>query len=110
MALQLERLREFAVLRACGATTADTSRMILLQTTMLGLFAGLLAIPLGLMISLILVHVINLRSFGWSMQYLLTPSILLEALLLALFAALLAGIYPALHTRRLPIAQALREE
>jgi len=110
MALQLERLREFAILRASGATIADISRMILLQTAMLGLFSGLLAIPLGLVISRVLVDVINLRSFGWSMQYLVTPSILLEALLLALIAALLAGIYPALHTRRLPIAQALREE
>jgi len=110
MALQLERQREFAILRASGATTADTSRMILLQTAMLGLFSGALAIPLGLIISRILVEVINLRFFGWSMQYLITPSILLESMLLALFAALLAGIFPALHMRRLPIAQALREE
>ena len=68
MALQLEKTREFALLRATGVTPAEITRMILGQTLLIGLFAGLLALPLGYMMSTLLIEVINVRSFGWTMQ------------------------------------------
>lgn len=84
--------------------------MILTQTAAMGLAAGLLALPLGLMMAEVLIDVINRRSFGWSMQHLVPGGVLLQAVILALVAALLAGIHPILRIRRVSPALALREE
>ncbi len=110
MLLQLERLRELAVLRATGMTGGGVARLTLLQSGCMGLLAGLLALPLGVVMSAVLVHVINLRAFGWSMDWILPWPVFAEALLLALLAALLAGCYPAWRAARVQPAQALREE
>jgi putative ABC transport system permease protein len=110
MALQLERAREFAVLRATGLTPGQLWGLVSLQTGLLGLLAGLFALPLGVGLAAILVYVINQRSFGWTLQLAVTPSVLMQALLLALVAAALAGLYPAWRMARANPALALREE
>jgi putative ABC transport system permease protein len=110
MALALERARELAVLRAIGLTPGQLARLVTLQTSLMGMCAGLLSIPLGIGLSLILVQVINKRSFGWTLALDLSPLVLLEALALAMVAALLAGIYPAWKMSRSNPAEALREE
>ncbi len=110
MALQLERARDHAVLRALGLTPRQLVALGALETGAMGLFAGLLALPLGWLLAELLIHVVNLRSFGWSMDSLLPPGILLEAVGLAVGAALLAGLYPALRMMRAQPAHALREE
>lgn len=101
MALFLEKGREFAVLRATGMTPGQLQRLVLSQAALVGLLAGLLSIPLGWVLSEILIEVINRRSFGWTMQRHFFPAIPLEALLLSIVAALLAAIYP---TRRIATA------
>ncbi len=110
MALQLEHAREYGVMRATGMTARQLTLFAVIQTGLMGLVAGLLALPIGLLLSLVLTHVINLRSFGWSMQFAPQPSQFVEALLVALAAALLAGLYPALLLRRLKPAESLRRE
>lgn len=110
MALLLERGREFATLRATGMTPTQIIKLILGQTALMGLFAGVLSLPLGLLMSDVLIDVINKRSFGWSMQHFLPWSVFSDALLLAIVAALLAGIYPAYKSATISPARALREE
>lgn len=110
MALQLERAREFGVLRATGFTPAQVWGMVTAQTGLMGLVAGLLALPVGIGLALILVLVINRRSFGWTLQIDVSPEVLAQAVVMAVVAALLAGVYPALRLARTPPAQALREE
>jgi putative ABC transport system permease protein len=110
MALQLERARELGVLRANGLTPAQLWGMVLAQTSLMGLTAGLLAAPLGLVLALVLVYVINKRSFGWTLDLALDPALFVQALLVALVAAVLAGLYPALKMSRTSPALALREE
>tara|TARA_R110000824_G_scaffold336_1_gene1821 strand:+ start:245816 stop:248338 length:2523 start_codon:yes stop_codon:yes gene_type:complete len=110
MALLLERGREFATLRATGMTPTQIIKLILGQTALMGLFAGLLSLPLGLLMSDVLIDVINKRSFGWSMQHFLPWSVFSDALMLAIVAALLAGIYPAWKSATISPARALREE
>ncbi|RFA29993.1 hypothetical protein CAI21_08325 [Alkalilimnicola ehrlichii] len=110
LALALERGREFAVLRATGFTPRQVGVLVTLQTGVLGLIAGLLAIPLGLAMAAALILVINQRSFGWSMLISVNGGELLQALALALVSALLAGAYPAWRLARSVPAQALREE
>jgi putative ABC transport system permease protein len=80
------------------------------QTGLLGLVAGLLALPLGLALAAVLTLVINRRAFGWSLDLVVDPLLLAQALLLALVAALLAGAYPAWRMARTPPALALRAD
>jgi putative ABC transport system permease protein len=77
---------------------------------LLGLLAGLFAMPLGIGLAAILVYVINQRSFGWTLQLAVTPGVLGQAMLLAMVAAALAGLYPAWRMARANPALALREE
>lgn len=110
MALQLERAKEIAVLRATGVTPGEVARIITIQTGAMGLLAGLMAIPTGLVLSQVLIHVINKRSFGWSMESLVNINELSAAIFLAVSAALLAAIYPSWRMTRTSPARALREE
>jgi len=108
--LQFEKKRELGILRALGLTGGQLRQMIFLETGLMGLVAGLLAIPTGYALSLILVYVINRRSFGWTLQMLVEPSVLLQGVLIALVAALLAAIYPAIRLSRIPAAEEIRYE
>jgi putative ABC transport system permease protein len=109
-ALQLERVRETAVLRAVGWVPRQLRALVLAQTGLLGLAAGIFAMPLGIALAGLLVFVINRRAFGWTMSFEISAGELLQGVLLALVAALLAGVYPAWRTSRRPVAQDLREE
>ncbi len=110
MAIQLENKREYGVLRATGLTPAQLWAMVTSQTGLVGFIAGTLAIPLGLGLAWVMIHVINKRSFGWTLQMHVPPEILLQALGLAVIAALLAGLYPAASIAQLPPVVALQEE
>ena len=83
MALQLERTRELGVLRALGLTPRQVGALVTAQTGLMGLVAGLLAVPVGVALAAVLVFVINRRSFGWTMPLDVRPRSLLQALLLA---------------------------
>ncbi len=110
LALQLERGKEVATLRAIGLTPRELFAEVMLETGLLGLISGILALPLGALLASLLVHVINSRSFGWSLELSIPPASLLEALLLALAAALLSGLYPGWRMAKASPAKALREE
>jgi putative ABC transport system permease protein len=110
MSLQLERQREIGVLRANGMTRRQLWRLALYETGLMGSIAGLLAIPTGLVLAIVLIYIINLRSFGWTLELQLNPAELGQALAAAVGAALLAGIYPAWRLGRAQPASALRSE
>jgi putative ABC transport system permease protein len=110
MALQLERAREIGVLRVLGLTPRQVWGLVTVQTGIIGLLSGLLAMPSGLLLAAILVFVINRRSFGWTMSIDPSPSILLQGVALSLLAALLAGLYPAWRMARASPAETLRDE
>lgn len=110
MALQLERSREIGVLRATGLTPGQVRGLVTTQTGLLGLAAGLLAVPLAITLAWLLIAVINRRSFGWTVDMVPDVPGILLAVVLAVVAALLAGIYPAWRMSRTPPAAALRTE
>jgi putative ABC transport system permease protein len=110
MSLQLERVREIGILRANGMTRRQLWRLSLLETGLIGASAGLLAVPTGIVLAIILIYIINLRSFGWSLELTAEPIEFVRALLVALSAALLAGLYPAWRLGRIPPALAVRAE
>jgi len=110
LALQLEQSRDLAVLRALGFTPLQLGALVQGQTGLMGIMSGLLALPLGTGMAWLLIHVVNRRAFGWQIDMHLTLAPYLQALLLAVAAALLAGIYPAWRMARIPPAAAMREE
>jgi putative ABC transport system permease protein len=110
LALELERVREFAVLRSLGFSPSKLGALIVTEAGLLGCAAGLAAVPIGLALAAMLVFVINQRSFGWTMDLSLTPGPFVVGVLLAAGASLLAGLMPSLRTRRSDLAADLRDE
>jgi len=110
LALQLERAREFALLRALGMTPGQVGGMITAQTGVIGLLSGVAAIPLGLIMAWVLIKVINRRAFGWQIDMAVAPDILISAVVFAVGAALLAGLYPAWRAAQSQPAVMMREE
>jgi putative ABC transport system permease protein len=108
MMLQLEKARETGILRALGLTNRQLGKMIFLETSLMGSIAGLLAMPTGYALALILVYVINLRSFGWTIQMVVSPQVFIQAMLIAVSASLLAGIYPAFRLSRASAVENMR--
>jgi putative ABC transport system permease protein len=110
LAIELERGRERAVLRALGLAPRALRTLLVSETGLLGAAAGLAAMPLGIVLAAVLVHVINRRSFGWSMDLIVTPGPLVTGFALALGAALVAGLVPAWRAARITVSRGLREE
>jgi putative ABC transport system permease protein len=110
MSLQLERSRETGILRANGMTPQQLWFMTFIETGLMGATSGILAMPLGYVLAWILIYVINVRSFGWTLQMQLQPGYFLQAFGVAVVAALLAGVYPAWRLGNTVIASAIRQE
>ncbi len=106
----LERQREFATLRAIGAGTRQVERLVLWEAAYLGLIGAVLGVVGGLLLALVLIHVINKQSFGWTIQMTVPGGVILKAVGLALTAALVAGYWPARWAARQPVVEGLREE
>jgi putative ABC transport system permease protein len=110
LSVELERQRELGILRAVGLTVRQMWGLMMLETGLIGATAGILAMPVGYILALILVYIINQRSFGWTLQMDLAPQPFIQALVIAILAALLAGVYPAYRLGRLAISSAIRSE
>jgi len=110
LALSLERTRELAILRAIGMTPLEVARQLLAESAYQGLVAGLLALPIGVVLADVLIRVINRRAFGWTLPFELDGGLLAQTVLLALAAALLAAIYPCYRLTRVVPATDLRGE
>ena len=110
LAWELERSHEIAIVRSLGLTPVGAGLLIEAQTGFMGLVALIAAIPAGLLTAVVLTDVINRRAFGWRIDLHLTVAQFTNALLLALTAALVAGVYPAWRTARASVAGDIREE
>jgi putative ABC transport system permease protein len=110
MSLQLEKSREIGIWRSLGMTPGQLTRLTLFETGLMGLMAGVLAMPLGYGLAWILIYVINVRSFGWTLNMALRGQYFWQAALVAVVAALLAGIYPAWRLGRMNVGEGMRGE
>ena len=110
MALILERSRELAVLRACGAEPFQVRRLILWESGACGFMAGGFALPLGILLSWVLIDVVNFRAFGWTYDMRLSWLTMAQALGFSFAAALGSGLIPAFRAGNISVARALRTE
>jgi putative ABC transport system permease protein len=109
-ALQLERGRELGVMRSLGFTQRQVWGMVSGECVLLGLAAGIFALPLGLGLALMLIDVIQPHAFGWTMEMHIAPAQLAQSVVLSVLAAAVAGIYPAWRMARTTPVAVLREE
>ncbi len=106
----LERQREMATIRAIGASAGQISRLVLWEGLYLGLLGACLGVVGGVALSFLLIHVINKQSFGWTIHFQFPAWLVVEGVVLALGAALIASYLPALWAARQPVVEGLRYE
>ena len=93
--LTLERSRELAMLRLVGAGRGQIRRMVVIEAAMLGMLSQGVGLLVGVALSLILIYVVNVQSFGWTIQFHLPLGFLAQSILLIAVTTALAGLYPA---------------
>jgi len=109
-ALVVERSREIGILKAIGATAAQLRKMTLVQAGLIGIASQVLGAGAGLLLSMILIYVINRVSFGWTIQLVVAPEILLFSGILVILTAFVAGLVPANAAARKPVADVVKAE
>ena len=110
MALQLERGKEYAVLRALGLTRGQIAGLISGESLLMGFLAACVAMPTGILMAWVLIESVQRRAFGWTMPFSVDGALLLQTLLVGLLAAGLAAIYPAWRSAQRDPAPQLRED
>jgi putative ABC transport system permease protein len=106
----VERQRELATLRAIGASRRQIARLVLWESCWLGLLGAGLGVPGGVFLSVLLIEVINKQSFGWTIQWSLPIELFLQAIGLALAAAVAAGYFPSRWAAKQSVADGLKYE
>lgn len=94
-ALVIERRDELALLRVLGLTRSQIRTMIVAESAVIGIAATLLGAGAGWLMSLILIHVINRQSFGWTIATHPPWGMLAASLAIMFVVTTLAGIAPA---------------
>ncbi len=93
--LIIERRRELAILRLVGADLGQIRRMIVFESGFLGLVGQALGLVSGFALALILIYVVNVQSFGWTIQFHVPVAFLVQSSLLVIVSTSVAGLYPA---------------
>ncbi len=96
------RLPQLAPVWALGTRRRDLGRLELLRAVGLAGLTAVLALPLGLALAWVLLAVVNVEAFGWRLPMFLFPWDWARLLGLALLAAALAALWPALRLARTP--------
>jgi putative ABC transport system permease protein len=110
LTLILERRGEIAVLGFLGATRSQVRRMIVIEAVMIGGVSQMVGILIGLMVSLVLIYVINVQSFGWTIQFHMPWAFLAQTTALIIVATGVAGLYPASRAANVDAIRFAREE
>ncbi|MGE0042762.1 MAG: FtsX-like permease family protein [Vicinamibacterales bacterium] len=107
LTLVLERREELALVRLVGAGRRQVQRMVVLEAAMIGAISQGIGLAVGLALSLLLIFVINVQSFGWTIQFHLPIGFLAQVTVAVVVFTALAGLYPA---KRATAMGTLREE
>jgi len=110
LALVGERRRDVALLRSLGGSRLQVAAVVVWQAVLLGAAAAATGVVAGLAVGVVLVKVVNLQSFGWSLQLDWPWAHLLRLGVALAVACLAAGLAPALAASRLEPAEVLRED
>ncbi len=110
LTLFMERQKEFGIYRALGFSTRQVAGMTLLEGLGMGLVSFLLSIGVGTALAWVLIRVINLRSFNWTVFFYPEFGPYLLAAVTAVLASLGAAVYPIWKVYRTYPQMQIREE
>jgi len=108
----LEKTKEIGIMKSIGAKNGDIMMIFLLNSAIIGLVGGILGICLGSAISSLL-PLLGMRLMGMGgggMTTVITPLLLMYAVLLAIGIGMAAGVIPAYRASKLKPVDALRYE
>ncbi|MBI5174202.1 MAG: ABC transporter permease [Candidatus Melainabacteria bacterium] len=94
-ALTIESKREFAILRYLGAGRSQLAAIVYTQAAILATVGNIGGLGLGYILSLLLTHVINKQSFGWSVQYSIPYDFIVQSSILVVATAVASACLPA---------------
>lgn len=109
-----ERTGEFGTMLALGSRQQKIFRLILLESTLLGLIGGLLGAVIGTALAILITEIgISMppppgSNIGYVASIRLVPWVVATALLTGILASMVAAITPARRASRLKIVDALR--
>jgi putative ABC transport system permease protein len=107
----LEKTKEIGIMKSIGAKNSDIMMIFLLNSAIVGLVGGLLGIFLGTVISSLLPLLgMRMMGMGGEMTTVITPLLLMYAVLLAIGIGIAAGVIPAYRASKLKPVDALRYE
>lgn len=101
-----ERTREIGVLKAVGWKDQRILGMILGESLVLTLAAGIV----GAIMGIVAIQVLMALGMGGFIKPVYSPEVFLRAFAVALIVGLIGGFYPAYRASRLPPTEALRYE
>jgi len=110
LTLFMERRKEFGIYRALGLTGREVALMTLLEGLGMGFAGFILSAVAGTMITFILIRVINVQSFNWTIFYHFSAIPYLTAAVIALSAGAGAALYPMIRVVRTYPRLQIREE
>jgi ABC-type lipoprotein release transport system permease subunit len=102
-----ERTKEIGALRALGWRQRDVLTLIMKEAFYLGIFGGLIGIPLAVVFTLVVNNLPIMEDFGLLTLHFST---FLRAIFVALFLGAIGGIYPAWRATKMLPVEALRYE
>jgi putative ABC transport system permease protein len=108
-----ERRRDFATLDAMGAPLSYVFRVVIFETSLIGVLGGILGIIFGSLAALVLASLytnIPLAMFFPTFYEIIPPFYMFEIFLAVVFVCCLGGIIPAINATRMRIAEVLRAE
>lgn len=103
LTLVLERRRELTMLRLIGALKRQVQRVVVLEAVLIGTTSMAIGLAVGYLLSLLLVYVINVQSFGWTIQFRVPWLFLAQVSAAVVIATALAGLVPARRAVRLAV-------
>ncbi|HJU41445.1 MAG TPA: FtsX-like permease family protein [Vicinamibacterales bacterium] len=104
LTLVLERRRELSLLRLTGADRRQVRRMVIIEAALIGGVSQGIGLAVGFALSAVLIYVINVQSFGWTIQFHLPAAFLIQASIAVVIATAIAGIYPARRAAQLVLS------
>ncbi len=110
LTLFMERQKEWGIYRSLGFSTGQVARMTLMEGLGMGIISFLMSIPVGTLLAFILIRVINLRSFNWTVFYYFSWEPYLLAAATATLASIGAALYPIWKVYRTYPQMQIREE
>ncbi len=104
------RRRDIGLLSLSGASQRQLKRVFLFEAVLLGGSSQLIGIAVGVILALVLIFVINVQSFGWTIQLHFPIPFLIQSTLLVILAAALFGLYPAIQAASIDPLATVRDE